>query len=159
MHKYEEVEVFGLSQFNDLNVHYLLFFSLFFKAIERNQYVDFFTSNEYGTYRRCGWVTYIEIHSRRVCSFDKSCLIRGNLIHWIRQNDRSPVYILPKSIQFNKLTFTVVIDFLYDEVFVISVVGLYWLYLASQSRSQTSIISVTASSNLDQRNALDVSDS
>lgn len=75
-----------------------------------------------------------------ICSFDDSYLIRENLIHWIRQNDTSPVYTLPKSIQFNKLTFTVVIDFLYDEVFVISVVGLYWLYLASQSRSQTSII-------------------
>lgn len=35
MHKYEEVEVFGLSHFNDLNVHYLLFFSLFFKDIEK----------------------------------------------------------------------------------------------------------------------------
>lgn len=32
MHKYEEVEVFGLSQFNDLNVHFVLFFSLFRKT-------------------------------------------------------------------------------------------------------------------------------
>lgn len=30
MHKYEEVEVFGLSQFNDLNVHFVLF-SLYFE--------------------------------------------------------------------------------------------------------------------------------